>query len=1811
MAKSKYPDKLDTSIEIPAVRDNIIEIGSDVLNSVRTAIFQIERTLGINPQGAVGNTVSDRLNKSLDGNGNILKEALDRANVLSGPVVDKDVSKNAAINESKLRLDYPTQLLQDEISQIISQLTIILTTLEELAVLLNAHVHPDATNRHYAKAITVEAIDSTGSEVGMVSVDVATAQDVFEQIFQSHINYDGSNISISNRSHEADQLFFDNEDVSAYTSAEDVQEAIEDVYEYTIGQLDIHQNKQHDNGILKSSVITSPEDSDEGVLLVEESGVNYSATSPSEIKQAVVVRFDDPPDTPEIEIKKSDILKITDNSGSTEYQIFKVNYSASGSTIESVEVYGHFIESSSSVSAAKIYRNMNKEANHGGLLTTAREYQSITATSYSNADIIQIANPDASTIISNHINPSEISLTNRYFNITVDDGSEIELDIYDGTAASQSLDTIIKNLNAQFSENALSVSAYRVDYDENKSPELALVHSIPSDTSSSHTLMVSRGSDDALDSLGLERFEDTTINSGLGTAYYIQGTEYSSLGTKMAEIGLTLLSGTASVTSSTVDFKEYGIREGDLLVVSGSPSDDGTYVILLVTTSSLVVDRNQLSGNKWSGESDAETEFYIYKNSISLNQMEFDISGTGGANGSICDVFMDYNRNVFYNVRLEYGIEALPAGNSLISIVDFIGDVSSYEGTLLAEPDDAASPAYTILTLDDGPIIELKGVKNQYIELKSGTHDVTLLIYIEDSDNILTFFGSASDITIPILGHEGVNEEENMLLSRALFESGSARIAGAGAEFPRLFRKMRRGNISQKDLGTDAIYANQQRPLKETRSNGVIFGLEVSPSATSIDANNHYAIDIVPGVCYVKGKRFEINKKENLITGIVAAPTGPDNFFVAVDQWGSIVFAPADGVTCECPFDPYDYCILSSIEYDLATVVAIDLRLFIDNLDLTVLNSITVSPQKGMGHFSDINKALKYAKRFSKLFAKAGAPTIHLKSGTHKVKVDMKMETAAWTGWADVLPQMCENGIYVDFPVNITGEGQSTVLDLSHIFDDYLNNPDIRATDSTNQGWAIIAGPGLSSSLPGHGSAISSGFITLKNFKLRLSRIAIIDSAIKDASGNNLNWGVNIDNVIFDFSEFSAGQSADTCGLMCVNADLSSSGGGSDEAGNISVKNCQFLNSAIYFDYDANLSRNISILNNVFRGTGDGASDGSGNYAIHSAPSGSIFDFSDALPENNIEFRGNVIADNATTDTAAMDQDGNYPWGDRVSRNLCIGNRVAIGHSDPYVNSNLHIDSNENASILLTRSSSGGIEDGDDLGEIVFGGSDDNGDTWDYSSSKILATAAENWDIGDTETGSRLEFFTTETGSSTPESRLVINDDGMIGVGCFSNTQPLQDLHINAYADGDAIYADLLLTREADDSLDAGDVLGRVVFGGTTDNWTTDHTYAASIQARTTQDDWDTDEQNCGTNLTFHITPDDDNTLNTNLNSIAMIIDQSGFVGVGLPHENAHGLVKPEGELHVNAHEDGYPELWISRSNDDSIEDGDHLGKIIFGGNTEDGEEDKWAIGAEIFCEVDTDVGGWDTGSLPGSENNFNANLRFRVNDGAGTVSTRMNIKHDGCIQMGRASVVHPDTYTLDVHGDRVGHVVHIQNESTDDSADVLHLSSSIEGSTATSLMDWITFDDADGPLGTIHGACDSGGDLRFSGEAAGTYSDLRIKENISDVNNSELLSQTLSLDLFSYNLIFDKAKTVKVGFSAQQLSSLFPQSVYDPDKLGKNKNKETGEVIEPGEAGYQYMKVNDGSITPLLVGAIKEQQLIIERLEKRISDLEKKDNEE
>ncbi len=45
MSKSKYPNKIDTSLELPVIRDNLTELRANVFNSYRSAIIQIEKTL--------------------------------------------------------------------------------------------------------------------------------------------------------------------------------------------------------------------------------------------------------------------------------------------------------------------------------------------------------------------------------------------------------------------------------------------------------------------------------------------------------------------------------------------------------------------------------------------------------------------------------------------------------------------------------------------------------------------------------------------------------------------------------------------------------------------------------------------------------------------------------------------------------------------------------------------------------------------------------------------------------------------------------------------------------------------------------------------------------------------------------------------------------------------------------------------------------------------------------------------------------------------------------------------------------------------------------------------------------------------------------------------------------------------------------------------------------------------------------------------------------------------------------------------------------------------------------------------------------------------------------------------------------------------------------------------------------------------------------------------------------------------------------------------------------------------------------------
>lgn len=114
---SNFPTSLDTDVELPPVFDNITEIGAEAINALRDAIFKIEEEIGLTTKGVTA-SLSDRLDVSLNPDGTLSAAGLLLAGVIFGPITNSMVSAVAAIDESKLNLNFSTTSLSTAISLI-------------------------------------------------------------------------------------------------------------------------------------------------------------------------------------------------------------------------------------------------------------------------------------------------------------------------------------------------------------------------------------------------------------------------------------------------------------------------------------------------------------------------------------------------------------------------------------------------------------------------------------------------------------------------------------------------------------------------------------------------------------------------------------------------------------------------------------------------------------------------------------------------------------------------------------------------------------------------------------------------------------------------------------------------------------------------------------------------------------------------------------------------------------------------------------------------------------------------------------------------------------------------------------------------------------------------------------------------------------------------------------------------------------------------------------------------------------------------------------------------------------------------------------------------------------------------------------------------------------------------------------------------------------------------------------------------------------------------------------------------------------
>jgi hypothetical protein len=155
---SNFPVSLDDDTTLPAVNNNIDEIGDTAINALRDATFAVECNIGIGAAGTA-DSVASRLAVSFNPDGTLKTSALTSLGLVTLPITQDQIANNAGIPESKLMLDHRTQDLFNYIQDLSNGVNTALGWISSSGVKLEAHLI-GAIYRHTLDQIDV-SVDLT------------------------------------------------------------------------------------------------------------------------------------------------------------------------------------------------------------------------------------------------------------------------------------------------------------------------------------------------------------------------------------------------------------------------------------------------------------------------------------------------------------------------------------------------------------------------------------------------------------------------------------------------------------------------------------------------------------------------------------------------------------------------------------------------------------------------------------------------------------------------------------------------------------------------------------------------------------------------------------------------------------------------------------------------------------------------------------------------------------------------------------------------------------------------------------------------------------------------------------------------------------------------------------------------------------------------------------------------------------------------------------------------------------------------------------------------------------------------------------------------------------------------------------------------------------------------------------------------------------------------------------------------------------------------------------------------------------------
>lgn len=285
---SNFPNDLDTDVDLPRVDDNIVEIGSEAINAIRDAVFNIEENIGVGAQGSM-DSISERLGVSIEQNGNIKASALVGLGLITLPITNAEVSSIAAIDESKLNLDHNTTDLYNSILSVNVGVNTSLNFISNHGFKLEPHIAGSSYNHYLSHIDVASSVNSYfKNKKGLYrdNTNLYTLTDDLNKDFVSHQKADSTSFGVvdptstsvgtippDNYAHVASGLYLNTSNFSFVPqTATDLQQFAQFIDNSNISTLGTRIQTLYQNGIPRSSRAAITSDNEYGQLLIPLTG---------------------------------------------------------------------------------------------------------------------------------------------------------------------------------------------------------------------------------------------------------------------------------------------------------------------------------------------------------------------------------------------------------------------------------------------------------------------------------------------------------------------------------------------------------------------------------------------------------------------------------------------------------------------------------------------------------------------------------------------------------------------------------------------------------------------------------------------------------------------------------------------------------------------------------------------------------------------------------------------------------------------------------------------------------------------------------------------------------------------------------------------------------------------------------------------------------------------------------------------------------------------------------------------------------------------------------------------------------------------------------------------------------------------------------------------------------------------------------------------------------------------------------------------------------------------------------------------------